>query len=283
MRIGFHTMEKHSNREPNSVGSSRIRARWLFDEWEEAEEFKVGQKYDVVIFQKVYWKDYIKSFNGISILDLCDPDWLDGAEVIEHCHLVDAITTSSENLAIYVRKFVKDKPVIYVPDRIRMQDIEPYQKTKHREVSKTAVWHGYSHNQRYLYKTLNWLTKYELSLEIISNEPFNPPPGFKTHVGFTKWSYPDVYKEIARYDLLLMPSVQTEDYRGHFKSNNKSLDGYALKIPVINEPEDFERLITKEAREQEVEEKLQLIKDQYLIKHSIQQYKDIIDQCLKER
>ena len=37
--VALCTMEKFDNRMPNSVGSSRIRMRWMLPYWEQAEEF----------------------------------------------------------------------------------------------------------------------------------------------------------------------------------------------------------------------------------------------------
>ena len=72
MKIGICTMEKFDNRVVNSVGSSRIRVRWLLKYWPEAEEYIIGKEYDVLIFQKVYWKPMMQSFEGIKILDICE-------------------------------------------------------------------------------------------------------------------------------------------------------------------------------------------------------------------
>ncbi len=68
-RIGFVTFEKTSNRPRNTIGSTRIRARWVYEAWEEAEEYQIGKEYDVLIYQKVYWEDMMQNFNGIQILD----------------------------------------------------------------------------------------------------------------------------------------------------------------------------------------------------------------------
>ena len=106
MKVGFITMEKFENRQLNSVGSSRIRARWVYKYWKEAEEWKTGHKYDAVVFQKVYWRDYMKKFKGIKIFDICDPDWLDNRPVMEAIGLCDAVATSSPNLRDYIKKYI---------------------------------------------------------------------------------------------------------------------------------------------------------------------------------
>jgi len=91
-RCGLLTFEQWYGKE--DMGSSRIRGHWIINNWKEAELFKQGEKYDVVIFQKCYWLDYVKAFKGIKILDLCDPDWLDTVPIIDIIDNVDAITVS---------------------------------------------------------------------------------------------------------------------------------------------------------------------------------------------
>src|SRR3990167_32993 len=100
--VAFATMEKIDNRPYNSIGSSRIRARWLINHWDEAEEYQVGGKYNVMIFQKAYWQEMLESFTGKKIFDLCDPDWLVPRPVIESIEYCDAAVTSTETLAEFL-------------------------------------------------------------------------------------------------------------------------------------------------------------------------------------
>lgn len=67
------TMEYLENRPLNSVGSSRIRGRWLAENWDECSLYTTGKKYDFLIFQKAYWDTMLQNFNGLKIFDLCDP------------------------------------------------------------------------------------------------------------------------------------------------------------------------------------------------------------------
>ena len=75
------------------IGSSRIRGKWVIEHMD-AEEFVQGKKYDTIIFQKTYWKEMARVFKGVKILDICDPDWLDGAEIINFCKDIDAVTVA---------------------------------------------------------------------------------------------------------------------------------------------------------------------------------------------
>ena len=96
MKIGIYTFEQFESRQRNSVGSSRIRGQWLVNHWPEAELFKIAKKYDIVIYQKAYFLEHAKLFDGIKILDMCDPDWLEHKPVKQMIDLCDAVTTSSE-------------------------------------------------------------------------------------------------------------------------------------------------------------------------------------------
>ena len=98
MKIGICTFAKYHGRK--GIGSSRIRGEWLTNHWEEAEIYKQGGKYDVLIFQKVYWTALAKAFKGVKIFDLCDPDFLHWAyRTVEMLENVDIVTTSTPVLA----------------------------------------------------------------------------------------------------------------------------------------------------------------------------------------
>ena len=116
MKIGILTFEQFHGK--MDIGISRIRGHWLAKYWDEAEVWKMGQKYDIMIYQKVYWIEHAKQFNGIKILDLCDPDWKEWSSRIKQMiDLCDAVTTSTYEIAKYIIKLT-DKPVWYIPDRL---------------------------------------------------------------------------------------------------------------------------------------------------------------------
>ena len=98
-KVGLLTMEKMDNRLFNSVGSSRIRMRWMLPYWDEAEEYGIAKEYETLVFQKVYWGAMMDAFKGVKILDLCDPDWLENKPVFEFVDKVDAVVTSTPALA----------------------------------------------------------------------------------------------------------------------------------------------------------------------------------------
>jgi len=276
MRVAFATMEKIENRPANSVGSSRIRARWLIDHWPDAEEYMVGRKYNAMIFQKCYWEEMLVNFPGIKIFDICDPDWLEPRPVIEsieHCHLA---VTSTEPLAVYLRKFTT-KPVIHIPDRINLDEHKEIKKD-HKDTPLSAVWFGYGQNQHYLIKTLDFLIDRGIALTVISNKAFDLPKGFeKLKLTNINYFYETLHEELIKHDFALLPSTDKHDLKGQFKSNNKLTTCWALGLPVVQEPDDLERLWPKQARIDESAQKIQLVKDRFDVKISVKQYQVILE------
>jgi hypothetical protein len=276
-------MEKFDNREFNSVGSSRIRARWLLNYWPEAEEYVIGRKYEVLIYQKVYWDTMLENFEGIQILDLCDPDWLEGKPVFEYIDLVDAVTTSTEALAEYIRKLRPNGFVQCVPDRIYIPEHQPV-KTEHIGPLKNLAWFGYSHNAHYLISTFDELIKRDLELVFISNAPFDVPLMYrgKLKVQNVPYNYDTIFRELVKVDAVLLP-VPSGDEKAKYKSNNKVLSSWAQGLPVVAVPEDLDRFMSAEERKKESELRLQEIKDKWDVKYSVDEYVKIIETIRKRR
>lgn len=272
-------MEQFDNREKDSVGSSRIRGRWMWESWDDAELYHIGKQYDVLVFQKVYWDKMLNSFDGIKILDLCDPDWLEGKNVMEYISMCDYCTTSTESLAQYIRKFVST-PVRCVPDRIKIDE----HKTREKHIGKArkVVWFGYSHNQDCIRQTLETLAEYALELHVISNQPYTPPLGFDfVNIVNHTYSYPQAHEIIKQCDLYISP--ERSDARGKFKSNNKELTAMALGVPVIRTSEDLDRLINESERNEQMESDLKEIKDKWDVRYSVEDYKEIINEISKHK
>lgn len=267
MRVGYLTMEKYDNRRENSVGSSRIRGRWVMKYTPEIETFKNGQHYDAVVYQKAYWDDHMKEFDGVKIFDLCDPDWLDRRPVKGVCDLVDAITVSTPALKEFLGQMT-DKPIRIIPDRI---DPEEYtvRKTEHSSKIRTVVWFGYSSNSIVLDPVVNVLHDLGISLVVISERPYH-----SADVNI-KYEYDSVNSEIIKHDAVLLPQVE-DNYRHSFKSNNKTLASWALGMPVIKTYEDIERLASREAREQESEQRYNEVITDHHVRKSGQEYLDLI-------
>lgn len=280
MKIGICTMEKFDNRKEGSVGSSRIRGQWLINYWSEAEHYVMGREYDVIIFQKVYWDMMLDNFKGIKIFDICDPDWLEGKPVMQFIQKCDTCVTSTEKLSAYIRKFVTI-PVVCIPDRIDFSTIKE-QKTDHPDELKHLVWWGYSNNFKYVRNTLEYLSTHGYELTIISEQTIQTPAGYGAmRIHNVPYEVGAVDRTIIKYDAALLPDPSVYDERGKYKSNNKTTHAWALKMPVIQFPEDFKRLKTKEARIAEVENNYKIVTKDYDVNRSVDDMKAVISNIKK--
>lgn len=272
--VGIVLFEKFHGRQ--GIGSSRIRGHWLINHWPEAEVFEQGKKYEAVIFQKTYWLEYLKSYDGIKILDLCDPDWLDTVPIIDVLDNVDAVTVSSEGLQQEIKKFT-DKPVYFIPDR---QDLTFHNiQKKHEGIAKSVVWFGYSHNVKVLDIVINTLKRNKLFLTVISD---CRPPYTKADENIVfDWKNPkwDFNKEILKHDIVLMPANTSP--RGRFKSLNKTYTAWSLGMPVATSILELKRFLDPIERQKEADLRLKEVKEKYDVRTSVQEFKNIIKE-LKE-
>lgn len=277
MRVGILLFEKWHGRE--EIGSSRLRGHWYVKNWPDAELFRQGAQYDVIIFQKTYWLEYIKAFKGIKILDLCDPDWLDTQPIVEILDNVDAITVSSEGLKTAIEQFT-DKPVVFIPDRQDM-DFHKMKKEKHEEIAKWVVWYGYSGNSKLLDKTILTLKKLKLKLKVISD--CVPPYGKADKNVKYDWKNPawSFDREVTECDIVLLP--QDSRPRGKYKSTNKTLTAWTLGMPVAKTPEELQRFLDPIERQKEADLRYQEVKDKWDIKQSVEEFKNLINQLKNER
>ncbi len=281
--VGIITMERMDNRILNSVGSSRIRMRWLLHYWPEAEEYIIGKKYEIMIFQKVYWGAMMEAFKGIKILDLCDPDWLENKPVFEFADMVDAITTSTEPLAEYVKKMRPNALVKYIPDRVYLPEAVPIKKD-HSERIKTVVWFGYSQNSHYLARVYDELIARDITLVTITDQEITPTLSYrgKVRIHNIAYSYQTYIKDIVQYDAIIMPDP-FGDERSKYKSNNKLLQAWSLGMPVIRVPKDFDRLLTKEVRVVESETKKKEVLEKWDVRLSVKEYQDLIEEIKRRK
>lgn len=273
--IGLISMEKYENRKRDSVGSSRIRGRWLWEAWSECEEYQIGKKYDVLIFQKCYWRRMLEDFKGIKIFDLCDPDHLDQRPIVETLTHCDALVTSTERLAEYYRK-ITDIPVICIPDRIKLSEHKPVKELKNDWGNgKKAVWFGFSQNFKYVERTFNVLKSEGVELTVISNQTLAAPSEYQPFsVKSRKYDHATIYEELIKADFALLP--EPNDIRGGFKSNNKDLTCWALKLPVAKQPEDIKRFADLTERKKEAEAKYKEVKKNWTMDKSVRQWKDLM-------
>ena len=206
----------------------------------------------------------------------CDPDWLEGKPVFEFIDMCDAVTTSTEALAEYIRKLRPKAFVECVPDRIYIPEHKPV-KTLHKGQLKKVCWFGYHHNTHYLMSTFDELIKRNIELTIIATAPYEPPLTYRGRLKLKNvpWDYETLFKEVARHDAVLMP-VPKGDEKGKYKSNNKVTQSWSQGMPVVVTPEDLDRFTKPEDRAKESVKRLKEIKEIHDVRFSVTQMRQII-------
>lgn len=283
--VSFFDFSRYHGKYPDA-GSTNIRVNQLLKYWPEANKYLFGQHPDVLIFQKVYCTpDYKfpKHYQGIKILDICDPDWLDGVTSIkETVDAVDAVTCSSDAL----RKFIKqmtNKPVITIADRFDLENI-PTRK-KHKYEARTVAWFGYRHNSDTLRPAMRLLNELNLNLLVISDDDplawqwvparIDSEEYRKEKYTYFKYNEDTFYETMFKADFALLPiGSRPLDV---FKSNNKTVKAILSGLPVAHDADDVRKFLNAEEREKYLDENYEKTKQEYDVKKSVEQYKELID------
>ena len=279
MKTGFITWEDFHDRK--DIASSRIRAKWVAKYWQGAEMYVPGQKYDVEIFQKVYWTGHMKASSAIKILDICDPDFLETQSLFfDALEYADAITFPTQAFHDYLCK-ITDKPLKLVPDRL---DLELFTaKKQHTEKAKKVVWFGYAQNQGCLNQTADTLRKLGLKLTIVSDDArvyLKKLEDAKLY-DFVKYNQQSAFADIMEAgDIALLPPFQEPSYSRTFKSNNKEITAWSLGLPVAKNAEELEYYLDPEHRRQAVAENWVQMKAVYDARLSVVDYLDVIKQVI---
>jgi len=264
--VGFMLFEAYLQRK--NIGSSRIRGHWMIESMPEAEAFVQGKEYETVIFQKVYWKEMARAFQGKKILDICDPDWLDGFEIVSFLKEMDAVTVPTEAMKESIQKFT-DLPIFVIPDRVKMSDMLP--PKKHEEKATKVVWFGYSHNSDVLDPTLMSLKRLGLTLKIISDGTYMTS---ECKVENVKWDPLTWQDEIQDADFCLIPEKLSG--RALFKSPNKTHQAWALGMPVAKTLEDLERFMDPLERQKEADKNFQWMQENGDVRRSVEEMREVI-------
>lgn len=272
--IRFFTFSQFHNKNP-VAGSTFIRVEQLIKYWKEAGLYTFGENPEALIFQKIYCSEDYKfpaHFKGIKILDICDPDWFDGAPIKETIDAVDAIVTSTQNLADFIRQMT-DKPIRVIPDRFDLE-LVPKPRTHHSEAT-TVTWFGYSHNAELLKPAINSIQKLNLKLLVIANED----PGWKFHLKkdkyeFVKYNEETFYQDVQKADFAILPSGSRPQDR--FKSNNKTVKAILAGLPVATNLEELESFMDARNRNSFMLKNYGIIRAEYDVKKSVEEYKMLI-------
>lgn len=278
--IRFITMEQHHAK--TNVGSTKIRVHNLLKHWPEAELYKYGEKPDVLIYQKVYvGKDYKVpiTFPATKILDICDPDWLEGVPIKETVDAMDAVVVPTEPLAEFIRQLT-DKPVRVIKDRFDMSDFPP--KKVHKGKAKRVVWFGYQHNTGALKLAVQSFERRGLALTVVSDhDPIASrwaanPGEYEKKYKYVKYLPETAYQEIQKADVCVLPKMNRPQDR--FKSENKTVIAQLLGLPVAIDANELDKLMDASARNLAVNTIYDKLKQEYDCRLSVKEYKELIDE-----
>lgn len=282
--VRFHTFEQFHNKK--NVGSTKIRVHNLIKNWPEAGLYKYGEDPDVLIFQKVYMtQDYRmpKFFKGLKILDICDPDWMDGALIRETVDVMDAVVAPTKGIADFVSQMT-DKPVKVIKDRFDL-DKFPNPK-KHTGKAKKVVWFGYAHNAELLKYTMPSLENRNLQLIIVANQDpqawnwvMEDREKYRQMYTFYSWREATAYKQIQEADICVLPKGARPQDR--FKSDNKTTVARLLGLPVATNADELDALLEADARNKDVEKWYDKTRKEYDCKRSVEEYKELINELQK--
>ena len=278
MVVRFFSFQKWHNRK--GVGSTKIRVANLIKYWPEAGDYVYGEKPDVMIYQKVYmtenWK-FPTLFKGIQILDICDPDWLDGAAIKETLDEMDAVVCPTEALAEFLRQLT-DKPVVVIRDRFDLDDF-PAPKV-HKGTLKSAVWFGYYSNAELIRHAVPALAKRGISLTIVSDQDpqafkWSEEKDYQSKYTFIKYRPETAYKEIRKADVCVLPKGMRP--RDKYKSENKTAIARILGLPVVSIDTELDDLVTAEQRTAVKDKWYTKTVDEYNVKRSVAEYQKLIE------
>lgn len=274
--IGIVSFEQQY--EMRSIGSSRIRVHWPLKYWPEAELFRMGRRYQTLIFQKAYWMAYAERFKGLRIVDLCDPDFIDCEPYcVRMMDVCDAVTCPTEALAESVSRLTRT-PVHIIPDRLDLEAIQPWRK-QHRGPMRVAAWFGYAPNFPMLDTIVEALPRHGISeLVVITNAgaSYEPPSAVRDRLTVTNlvWSDQGIYQDLCRADIVVNPRSSEGKWR--FKSMNKTTLAWGLGLPVAHHEGELSAFVDEEARTAEGERRRLEVHATCDVRASVAEYRALI-------
>ena len=267
------------------VGSSKIRVHNLVERWPEAELYKYGENPDVLIYQKVYVTDeftFPEHFEGIQILDICDPDWMQiDVQIRRTVDAVDAVVCPTEAIKNFISQMT-DKPVRVIKDRFDVSSF-PGPKT-HQGKAKKAVWFGYAHNADLLQDALNGLKSRDMELTIISDvDPMIYPyadDDYTERIHWKPYYNQTILENLQEHDICVLPAgMRPQD---HFKSENKDMIARLCGLPVAKTGEDLDSLVEAEDRNSSVRSWHQYVREEYDVAKSVHEYQQLIGELYEQ-
>lgn len=285
MKVRFFTFEQYHGK--GNIGSTRIRVHYLIDRWDEAELYKYGENPDVLIFQKVYLQpDYRfpEHFEGIKILDICDPDWLSEQQnVVETIGVMDGVTCPTESLKEFLEQLT-DKPVRVIKDRHNFPVLPTFKK--HKGKIARAVWFGFKQNAELLQFALPSLERRGIHLTVISNDDpsawrwAQDPEKYRDSMyEFKKYDNDEILDDLAFADVCILPEGTRPKDR--FKSNNRTTLCYFAGVPIAKDSDDLDRLDDPREREKDIKTNRTIALDKYQVQLSVKEMQEFIEELKK--
>jgi len=284
MNVGIFTFSKKHGRPIERCGSSIWRGKWYVDNWPEAEYYVEGKKYDVVIFQKVWWRELYEQLDCIKVLDLCDPEWLmAGWPIVEMSYLVDAIVVASDGLYNALKPIINpDCELVWINDRVDFQQFGKGMKKQYTSDTVSKIgWFGYFGNgEKTLQQVIYSLREHDLKLKIISDNTIEYPD-FEQYIENVEFNWETLPYEMLDCDLMLNPPILSPYSK--YKSQNKTYLAWALGLPVATNGDELRELLDMVYLRGQSHRVYDLVRLEYDVKQSIKEYKDLIDRLWERK
>ena len=181
-----------------------------------------------------------------------------------------------------MKNFVTDIPVICIPDRLDLKELDDIKTKGHIDPAQWVVWYGYSTNFEMLAGIEYHLKKNNLGLIVISDGNYILQGGYSEDdvpLKNIKWNSETVNENIQLGDMVINPTSKKGKWK--FKSNNKTILAWGLGMPVAVTPDDFKKFKDPIERTKEVVIRQKEVKEKWDVRLSVASYKELINSLRK--
>lgn len=262
------------------IVDGKIRAVQLTRHWPEAELFTIGRHYSAVIFQRAYWLEYARAFQGVKILDIADPDFLHwNSSCLAMADLCDFVVTSNQELAEMLSRHTRTA-IRCIPDRMDVQSIcREGKEHSGNGPAKTVVWHGCSSEFASLDAVIPDLLRYGIDHFIvicIGTARYQLPARFagKLRINNYSWEPETVHGHLLEADIVL--DYRPDRGRENGQPNSNTVLAWALRLPVAHCARDLQALIPEAARVREAADRYAHVTTQCDVRQSVEDYRSLI-------
>jgi hypothetical protein len=148
---------------------------------------------------------------------------------------------------------------------------------------KKLVWFGFIPNANETLQQFSAVIKeYNLELTIIADRPYSQEDAIhELHPAYFQFNHNTAYTIIQDHDVVLNPWSTKTSFK--YKSNNKTVISWKLGLPVAETPDQLVRFFELAERLKEVEEKQEMVTQQYNIFRSIDQYRSVFEEIMRKK